>query len=154
MSQFISSGFDAVKKYTKKNKVQIQQLETLIIQVHSNFHWFSVAVRMTLKTIEIFDSLHSPTNLKSIEDIPISVQPIVAYTKQELNGMLDKEWTFCFAKCPQQPNAVDCGIHACLQSLCLALDIPLTYDPSTMDDFRIYIFNCILERCLIQRNVV
>ena len=71
-------------------------------------------------------------------------------TKSAPQSKPSEDWSYAYARCPQQDNGYDCGVHACMHVLCLAVGLPVSYGASKMDDFRVYIFNSLLEGELIQ----
>jgi hypothetical protein len=75
------------------------------------------------------------------------IKPTPILTQQ--HGININNWQYSYGTTPQQPNAHDCGVHVCIHVLCEAINVPLQYDPNRMDDFRIYIFNCIVHKKIL-----
>jgi Ulp1 family protease len=107
------------------------------------------------KNIEIMDSINKPTRSKSLGKIPQAVQPVIDLLMEDdkwrkENKFKKDDWSFHFANCPQQCNGYDCGVHVCIHLMVNALNMKLEYVSNEMDAFRIYIFNCIMTKTLLE----
>jgi Ulp1 family protease len=58
--------------------IKVWEFEKLIFPICTNTHWLTVIMRMKTKEIEILDSLKKGTRSKSLDKLPIEVQPLVA----------------------------------------------------------------------------
>lgn len=135
------SGYMAVKKWAKRKKVNVLELDYLIVPVNrGNMHWCMSVVDNNAKTISFYDSLSS----RGGDDV---VNKLVDYLIEEADrvepGKRDQH-TKRFrsykllprADCPQQDNGFDCGVFACQAALRISNDTPLDFDQADMNIIR------------------
>jgi sentrin-specific protease 1 len=153
ISQYEKFGYIRVQSYL--GHIDIWQYKKMVFQRCTGGHWFTIIVKPKLKSIEIVDSLNRASKSKSIKHLPASVTPLVKMMEHDdefkRNHLFqEKDWKLNYIMCPQQPNVYDCGVHVCIHLLVTALNITLDYEPRQMDAFRVYIYNCIVQKRLIQ----
>jgi len=56
-TMYIENGYDRVKRWTTRKKIDIFELDILFIPVHLGTHWCLGVIYMTLKKFEYYDSL-------------------------------------------------------------------------------------------------
>lgn len=129
-----SAGFQAVKRWTKK--VDVFDVQILLVPVHLGVHWCLAVVDFRKKTITYYDSMGGSNN----EACRILLQ----YLKQESQ---DKKaipfdtngWNLSSKRSneiPQQMNGSDCGMFACKYANYVTKDKPITFTQHHMPYFR------------------
>ncbi|XP_075708027.1 sentrin-specific protease 1 isoform X2 [Rhinoderma darwinii] len=129
-----SAGFQAVKRWTKK--VDVFNVDVLLVPVHLGVHWCLAVVDFRKKTITYYDSMGGLNN----EACRILLQ----YLKQESQ---DKKgisfdcngWNLSSKKSheiPQQMNGSDCGMFACKYADYITKDKTITFTQHHMPYFR------------------
>lgn len=136
------SGYTAVAKWAKRKKINILELDYLIVPVNrGNMHWCMSIVDNAKKTISFYDSLSSG---RGGDDV---VRNLVEYLVKEADrlepGQRDKHIEIFNnykvipqADCPQQNNGFDCGVFACQTAVRVSNGSPLDFDQKDMDIIR------------------
>lgn len=136
------SGYSAVAKWAKRKKINILDLDFLVVPVNrGNMHWCMSIVDNGKKTISFYDSLSSG---RGGEDV---VKNLVDYLVKEADrvepGQHDKHVELFNsykmvpqADCPQQNNGFDCGVFACQAALRISNESPMDFDQTDMDVIR------------------
>lgn len=135
-------GYQGVRRWMKKKKVQIEDLEKVFAPINlSQSHWALGVIDISKKEISYVDSLSSG---------PLAIghailKDLQAYLVEESKGQLGKDFDLIHKDCPQQPNGFDCGIYVCANALYLSKDAPLSFDYGDIKRMRPYIGHLILS---------
>ena len=159
-TSYVKSGEeDGIKRYLRSQNIDFSSLENFLFPVNCNdSHWVTVVVRKSFKTIEIYDSDQGLPSITPVEDLAELFQDyevikvLVSYVIAQLN-VDASEWICIFMECPQQTNFDDCGVHLCLNSLCVALDFDVHFDANKVSTFRRYMVQCLSQAELIPARV-
>jgi len=106
-----SDGYSKVRRWSKRAKVDVFNLDFLIVPVHLGAHWTCAAVNFNDKNVTFYDSMRS--NGSSY------VSTIFNYLLDEHNDkksttIYKSKWTLNGnGSCPQQRNGGDCGVFTC-----------------------------------------
>lgn len=124
-----------VRKWSKKAKVDILQLDKVFAPIHvGNNHWCCGVINVRDKRFEYYDSLggRNPACLKSLRKY------VVDEAKQYHDLDLDvSDWQdYSPSSIPRQRNGCDCGVFTCKFIDYLSEDRPLTFRQKQMPYFR------------------
>ena len=165
----LSRGYAGVRGYTKKAKVNLFELDRVVIPVNKgNFHWILAIVNITDKRIEYYDSMgregesneNRPvlTNIRNfmMEEakaqnrspkevakwgfyVPVRILPPIPNPSPSFPST-NKE------KTPKQKNGWDCGVFTCITAERLTGGIRMmNYGQEHMDRLREYMVAEIID---------
>lgn len=142
-SNLSRKGYQGVRRWMKKKKAQITDLEKVFVPINLNqSHWSLGMIDITNQKILYVDSLSdgpSPMSFAILKDLQ-------SYVIEESNGKLGEEFDLVHVDCPQQPNGFDCGIYVCMNTLYMSKDAPLTFGQKDAAKMRAYIGHLILSK--------
>jgi len=106
-------GYPGVRRWSKRQKVDVFSLKYLIVPVHLGVHWTISVIDFEVRTITFYDSMGSPSN--GYNEI------LHDYLQQEHKHYKGTElpdpdgWQLISARrdSPQQNNGSDCGVFSC-----------------------------------------
>ena len=142
-------NYDNVKRWS--NHFDIFELDKIFIPINiDNMHWTLAVVYPQLKQIHYFDSMGGNGDffLKGLR------QWVMDEARTKKNQILDpSEWTLINHRheCPQQGNAVDCGVFTIICADFLSDNLPIdesSYSQARMPFFRLKIGCDILKGIL------
>ncbi|KAL8699422.1 MAG: hypothetical protein Q9201_006015 [Fulgogasparrea decipioides] len=123
-------GYDSVKNWATRAKFggkDLLKMEKIFIPINKGGnHWVLIHINPQTKTIEYFDSFHSPAG------------EIVDNVKKWLKGELreaweDSEWTLLERGGPTQNNASDCGVFLSTTAKMIVLGVdPMAFSAADM----------------------
>ncbi|KAG0273959.1 SUMO1 sentrin specific peptidase 1 [Linnemannia exigua] len=106
------SGYEKVRRWSKKAKVDIFELDYVLIPIHcSGNHWTSAVIDMKRKRISYYDSL--------LGNNPKCFLMLREYLDKESQDKRSKPFNFegwendCPKDIPRQRNGYDCGVFTC-----------------------------------------
>ncbi|KAF9912694.1 SUMO1 sentrin specific peptidase 1 [Linnemannia zychae] len=106
------SGYEKVRRWSKKAKVDIFELDYVLIPIHcSGNHWTSAVIDMKGKRISYFDSL--------LGNNPKCFLMLREYLDKESQDKRNTPFNFdgwendCPKDIPRQRNGYDCGVFTC-----------------------------------------
>jgi sentrin-specific protease 1 len=152
--KLMQSGPGSVNKHSRRVNLVSKDMNTLVFIYNPSMHWISICVYMESKSIHIYDSFVDKAKIIQEPQLVIIsrekvIHSLMDYIQHAMEVKNTREWTYQYSSCPQQSNGHDCGVHACLQVLCLAFRSVVDYDTEHMDMFRLYILNCLLQNELL-----
>jgi len=136
-------NYGKVSKWTKK--IDIFQLDKIIIPVHLGAHWCLACVSIKRKRIEYYDSMGG-TNIHCRKCLR---QYITDEYKLKYSKELDlSEWTDHApgSKVPQQQNTYDCGVFMCIFAAHVTQNKSFGFSQNDMPFFRKRIMLDILQK--------
>ncbi|CCE62705.1 hypothetical protein TPHA_0D00610 [Tetrapisispora phaffii CBS 4417] len=137
-----SKGYNGVRRWMKRKKVSISQLDKIIVPVNLHqTHWVLAVIDMQKKNISYVDSLSNGPTTNSYNIL----QSLQQYVIEESNQQLGKDFKLVFEKSPQQINSYDCGIYLCLNSIYMVNDLPLTFSHTDAVNMRLHLGTMILN---------
>jgi len=144
---------ERIHNFSTRWKVNVLEYDRIIFVVNrDNTHWYTVTAFPSTKRISIADSL------PYADKYGCFVSRLLEYLALEAEKWrvpFDKRyWKIDNAKCTQQTNGYDCGVHVCLQVLCLFFGFSMDYDEENMDDYRHYILQSLLQKHLQLPNEI
>ncbi|KAL9022439.1 MAG: hypothetical protein Q9185_000346 [Variospora sp. 1 TL-2023] len=123
-------GYNSVRRWATKAKFggkDILKMEKIFIPINiGGQHWVLALVNPQAKTIEYFDSFHSPGRRV--------VDNIKTWLAAELkDAFVDAEWTVLEKQGPKQYNAVDCGVFCATTAKMIVLGVdPMAFSAEDM----------------------
>ncbi|KAJ3157554.1 SUMO1 sentrin specific peptidase 1 [Geranomyces michiganensis] len=127
--------YQNVRRWTRKAKIDLFQLDKVIIPLHLGNHWTCGVINLVAKRFEYYDSLgpHSSAQIFS------NLRQYVAHEWTDKKG-----GEFCFdgwtdyapLDVPRQLNGNDCGVFTSLFMDYAALGKPFDFDGEGMDYWR------------------
>jgi len=130
-SKLASSGYEAVKHWTKKNLLCNR---LLLFPIHLDVHWCLAAANPTKQQIVYYDSLQG-YNADCARHLCQYMEQVSAGTEYS-----DSQWTFSsFANTPKQQNSSDCGVFICALARCLAANQPFSFTQNDISCIRKHI---------------
>ncbi|CCE90989.1 SUMO protease ULP1 TDEL_0C01000 [Torulaspora delbrueckii] len=136
-------GYQGVRRWMKRKKAQINDLEKIFVPVNLNqSHWALGMIDISRKRIVYVDSLSNGPNAMSFAIL----NDLQNYVIEESKNTMDADFELENLRCPQQPNGFDCGIYLCMNTLYLSQDAPLTFDQHDAVRMRAYIAHLILSK--------
>eukprot|EP01147_Barroeca_monosierra_P006212 gene6212-7425_t len=149
-----ASGYNGVRRWTRKAKPSVFAYDKLIIPINVNsMHWCCGCVDFKKKTIEYYDSMHQSAGS----------------FHSELRMWLNEEWKsrkngepFDFSgwrnvtssNCPHQTNCSDCGVFASQFAECLSRNAKFWFTQRDMAELRKRMVSEIVEQKLAARSSV
>ncbi|KAM3933006.1 sentrin-specific protease 1 [Leptodactylus fuscus] len=128
------AGFQAVKRWTKK--VDVFDVDILLVPVHLGVHWCLAVVDFRKKTITYYDSMGGLNN----EACRILLQYLKQESQDKKGICFDTNgWNLSSKKSneiPQQMNGSDCGMFACKYADYITKDKSITFTQHHMPYFR------------------
>eukprot|EP00397_Hematodinium_sp_SG-2012_P055693 GEMP01068160.1.p1 GENE.GEMP01068160.1~~GEMP01068160.1.p1 ORF type:complete len:334 (+),score=46.19 GEMP01068160.1:196-1197(+) len=133
----LSYDYAKVKRWTRRQKVDIFDLDLIIVPVNINeMHWTLGCIDMRAKKVRFYDSLGTPSN-STFADF------MIRYVKDEHkdkkgSALSDAdEWEAeDVIDNPQQDNGYDCGVFLCKYAECLVNDISFNFSQSDIENCR------------------
>ncbi|QLL31760.1 hypothetical protein HG536_0B06270 [Torulaspora globosa] len=136
-------GYQGVRRWMKKKKVQISDLDKVFVPINLNqSHWALGMIDITKKRIVYVDSLSNGPNAVSFAIL----SDLRDYVINESKNTLGSDFELENIECPQQPNGFDCGIYLCMNTLYLSQDTSLTFTQNDAVRMRIYIAHLVLNK--------
>ena len=136
-------GYQGVRRWMKRKKAQINDLEKIFVPVNLNqSHWALGMIDISRKRIVYVDSLSNGPNAMSFAILNDLQNYVIGESKNTMGADFELE----NLRCPQQPNGFDCGIYLCMNTLYLSQDAPLTFDQHDAVRMRAYIAHLILSK--------
>ncbi|CAN2388779.1 sentrin specific peptidase 5 [Pristimantis euphronides] len=129
--QFMTKGYDGVKRWTKK--VDLFKKTLVLIPVHLKVHWVLVAVNIQNKTITFYNSQGKNKRFctKNI------LRYIVTEAKERNRPDFLQDWQTTIEKyLPLQKNGFDCGVFMLQYCKCLAREQPFLFSQEDMPHIR------------------
>jgi len=127
-------GYKGVRRWSKKAKIDIFELDKVVVPVHLGSHWCLSVINFKEKKFEYYDSLGSP-NPKCLEKLRGYVTS--EYEKYK-GGEYDlSDWTDDMPdKIPHQHNGYDCGVFLCRFAECVGRGARFDFSQKDMAYFR------------------
>lgn len=136
-------GYQGVRRWMKKKKVQINELDKVFVPINLNqSHWALGMIDIARKRIVYVDSLSNGPNAVSFAIL----SDLRDYVINESKNTLGSDFELQTIECPQQPNGFDCGIYLCMNTLYLSQDSSLTFTQNDAVRMRIYIAHLVLKK--------
>ncbi|KAI4252790.1 MAG: hypothetical protein LQ352_004072 [Teloschistes flavicans] len=123
-------GYEGVQSWTRRAKFggkDILKMEKIFIPINKGGnHWVLIYISPQTKTIEYFDSFHSPPG-RIVDDVK-------KWLKGELReAFVDSEWTLLQGGGPTQNNASDCGVFVSATAKMIVLGVdPMHFSAADM----------------------
>lgn len=141
-SNLSERGYQGVRRWMKRKKLVISELEKVFVPINLNrSHWVLSVIDISKKSIFYIDSLShgpSPASFSILENLQ-------RYLYEESNRQLGNDFELICLNSPQQNNGFDCGIYLCMNALFISKNLPLTYDTSEANKMRPYIGKLVLS---------
>lgn len=135
-------GYQGVRRWMKRKKVQITNLDKVFVPINLNqSHWALGMIDIKNERVIYVDSLSHGPNAMSFAIL----NDLKSYVVQESKNTIGKDFQLSHISCPQQPNGFDCGIYVCLNTLYLSKDSDLTFNYDDASRMRTYIALLILN---------
>jgi Ulp1 family protease len=130
------ANYKMVKRFSKKRKIDVFDVDKLIVPMNINgHHWVFAVVNFLEKQIEYYDSLSGPPERQC--------KALKAYLQGESLSKRDSDFDFTGWKdcvvpnhVPLQANYVDCGVFTLKGIECVSQGQPLTYTQEGMPRHR------------------
>lgn len=136
-------GYQGVRRWMKRKKVQINDLDKIFVPVNLNqSHWALGMIDIVQKRILYVDSLSNGPNAMSFAIL----SDLQNYVIEESKNTIGSDFELANLSCPQQPNGFDCGIYLCMNTLYLSQNAPLSFDQRDAVRMRTYIAHLILSK--------
>lgn len=129
-----SKGYDGIKRWGKRKKLNIFEKKLIFIPININSsHWALTIINNDTKTIEYYDSLNLRGNMPVLK----TVQSYMIGEKDRLNAQVDiNDWQLISKASPQQLNGFDCGVFTCICAKYLSRNLDLSYSQGDMANLR------------------
>ncbi|BFZ62507.1 hypothetical protein YB2330_003605 [Saitoella coloradoensis] len=108
LTSFEKKGYASVRRWAKKAKVKIDDMDLVVVPVNvANTHWWLATINLAHKRLECWDSISTnPGHYFSL---------IRSYLQSECPGLDTSTWTeYADEQRPMQSNGSDCGVFTCL----------------------------------------
>jgi len=126
--------YSNVRRWTKRKKLDIFQLDRVVVPVHEGVHWTCAVVDFVAKRIDYFDSMHIE-NPACTDALAQWVQD-ESLDKKGVHFALD-DWTIGMVEsAPSQDNSFDCGVFAVLFAQAAATGARIDFDHRHIPYFR------------------
>lgn len=136
-------GYQGVRRWMKKKKVQISDLEKIFVPINLNqSHWALGMIDLSGRRIVYVDSLSNGPNAVSFAIL----SDLQSYVVNESNNAMGSDFALETLKCPQQPNGFDCGVYLCMNALYLSQNASLTFNQNDAVRMRTYIAHLVLKK--------
>eukprot|EP00041_Stephanoeca_diplocostata_P021791 m.514721 g.514721 ORF g.514721 m.514721 type:complete len:626 (+) comp21913_c0_seq4:431-2308(+) len=114
--QYARGGYEAVRRWLKR--VHLQDFQRLLFPINlGDQHWCLAFANVGAKTLRLYDSLSSPSAVSQSQ-----LNPVKNFLLDAL-GIPTKTWMVdAQARCWQQQNGYDCGVHVCRTAYLLCTD--------------------------------
>lgn len=127
------NGYKGVARWAKRRKINVTELNTIVVPINSmNTHWSVAVIDNVEKTISYYDSLSSGGNLHAIQ----LLEQYMLSEADRLNVPAQKYSLQPSMKTPQQQNGYDCGVFTCTVSKYIAQNTPLIFSQKDMHTIR------------------
>ncbi|CDO95827.1 unnamed protein product [Kluyveromyces dobzhanskii CBS 2104] len=142
-STLADRGYQGVRRWMKRKKVDILDLEKIFVPINLNdSHWTLAIVDLKNQKIFYLDSLSSGTSSVGF----LIMKNLQSYVIEESKHKLGENVELCHVNCPQQPNGFDCGIYVCLNTLYMSKNSTLDFNAKDAANMRSYIGHLILSK--------
>ncbi|EMR11295.1 hypothetical protein PNEG_00324 [Pneumocystis murina B123] len=121
------NGYQGVRRWTKRAKVNILEQDYVLIPIHLGIHWCMSIINFKKKRFEYWDSL----NGKSGKVFLLLRDYLFQESGNTIN--LDDWIDYIPESGPIQTNGYDCGVFACKTAECIAREGSIDY---TQDDIK------------------
>ncbi|AET41144.1 SUMO protease ULP1 Ecym_7307 [Eremothecium cymbalariae DBVPG len=136
-------GYQGVRRWLKKKKVKITDLDKVFAPINLNqSHWVLGVIDIAHKKILYADSMSSVPSEMSFA----VMKDLQAYLQEESGHTMGSDFELQHIVCPLQPNGFDCGVYVCTNALYLSQDQELTFDQIDVARMRTYIGHMILSK--------
>ncbi|CAA17063.1 SUMO deconjugating enzyme Ulp1 [Schizosaccharomyces pombe] len=132
-------GYAGVRRWAKKARVNIADMDAVFIPVHLDVHWCMAVINKSKKRFEYWDSLAgSPGKVFDL---------LRDYYIAETKGAVDvSDWeNFMDDNSPRQRNGHDCGVFACKTAECVSRNVPVQFSQNDMPELRIKMAASIID---------
>lgn len=138
-------GHNGLKRWTKK--IDLFQIDFILIPVHLGLHWCLAIVAPKDQTIRYYDSMGGQ-NMACLEGLRKYME---AESLDKRKVRLDtSDWLLeCVEDIPQQMNGSDCGMFACKFAEYVSRRAEITFEQKDMPYFRRRMVYEIINRQLI-----
>lgn len=145
------NGYKGVARWAKRRKINVMELNTIVVPINSmNTHWSVAVIDNVQKTISYYDSLSSGGNLHALQ----LLEQYMLSEADRLNVSAQKYSLQPSMKTPQQQNGYDCGVFTCTVSKCIAHNTPLLFSQKDMHTIRRRMaYEIITKRLLPEGNL-
>jgi len=139
---YTTQGYNKVRRWTKRQKIDVFSLDYMIIPVHLQVHWTCCVIDMQTREITFYDSMRPGRNSNHGDDY---CRSMLEYLKEEhkdkKGSVLPNIEDFKISTSndnPQQNNGSDCGVFTC----CMAENVsktgklPFNFSCKEMEDIR------------------
>ena len=114
---YTTQGYSKVRRWTKRQKIDVFELDYMIIPVHLSVHWTCCVIDMKTREIIFYDSMRPSRNSNHGDNY---CQSMLEYLKEEhkdkkgspLKNVEDFQ-IYTDNHNPQQNNGSDCGVFTC-----------------------------------------
>lgn len=92
-----SRGYSGVRRWTKKAKINVFELDRVVIPINKGgFHWILVIVNITEKRVEYYDSMGREGESKENQPVLINVRNFMMEEAKAQNQSVEEvsKWTF------------------------------------------------------------
>ncbi|KAL1915170.1 uncharacterized protein VTP21DRAFT_7651 [Calcarisporiella thermophila] len=144
------SGYPKVKRWTKRQKIDIFALDYVLIPIHLGMHWCCAVINLRRKRFEYYDSLHGSN--------PQCFQLLREYLdlehKDKKGCIIDlSDWEDLQPKnIPGQRNGYDCGVFTCTFAEYVSREAPFDFDQRHMKYIRRRMIYEIVSCSLMERK--
>ncbi|XP_032530368.1 LOW QUALITY PROTEIN: sentrin-specific protease 5-like [Chiroxiphia lanceolata] len=138
--QFVTKGYNGVKRWTKK--VDLFKKTLFLIPIHLEVHWSLIVVNVTSQIISFYDSqgIHFQFCVENIQWY------LLTFSQEKNHPEFLQGWQTAVTKCiPQQKNDSDCGVFVLQYCKCLTLDQPFQLSQEDMPQVRKRIYRELCE---------
>lgn len=141
-SNLSQRGYQAVRRWMKRKKVEIKNLKKIFAPINLNeSHWALGFIDIERKRIIYVDSLSQGPTPMSLTILNY----LKTYVIEESKNSMGEDFELVHGDCPQQPNGFDCGIYVCMNALYLSKGSELTFTSKDAVNMRSYIGQLILQ---------
>lgn len=147
-STLSSSGYDKVRRWTKRAKVDVFSLDYMIVPIHLGMHWTCAVVDFTDQKIDYYDSLLGSHDCFSILREYLQKESL---DKKGVEFDLSKWQDRRLEDIPRQENGYDCGVFACQIAEHVSRKGELSYTQANMPELRLQMIWEIVNEELISR---
>lgn len=141
-SNLSQRGYQGVRRWMKKKKVEIKDLKKILTPINLNqSHWALGLIDLERKRIIYVDSLSRGPSSMSLAIL----NNLKDYVIEESKNTMGQDFELVHGNCPQQSNGYDCGIFVCMNALYLSHDSELTFNGKDAANMRNYIAHRILS---------
>jgi len=130
-----------VKRWTKRKKLDVFELDRIVIPVHEGIHWTCAVVNFSSRTLEYYDSSDVDNDgclegvLQWLKDEALDKRGSAFYHK--FCAEVQDEWNLNYApRMPKQDNSSDCGVFLLAITEAVGFNFPIEFNCHDMPRLR------------------